>query len=188
MTPYGKPQYTHPDAGKGGNPKQPKKPKAGKLDPFASAVISAIDAFFQEVRTGTVKDAINAAFYALSQSIAQAVAQYVQLAIPGPAGGILGAVAGGVIGLLGFRLFGKKATEHEKPHVYAEITNWPDPLKSWTLPSSAYYQPTRGSAIGSIVQKINIKNTITGGPQVAQRVVRASSGMSLRDALRRGTA
>lgn len=185
MLQYGRPNYVYP--GSSDRNKKPKKPRERKgYDPFTQAVMGAITTFFNEVRDGTVKDAINAAFYALSQGIAQAAAQSIQQAIPGPAGGILGAVAGGVIGLIGHRLFGKSGVKHDKPHVYAEITNWPDPMKQWTLPSSAYYQPSRNSALGSIVQRVNIQNTITGGPKVADRVIRASSGTRLRDSLRRG--
>lgn len=186
LSQYGDPQFTADDWQKPEAEPKKKQQKKQAIDPFSSAIINAINVFFNEVQNGTVKDAINAAFMALGQSIAQAVAQYVAGAFPSPMGGIIGAVVGGGLGLLVNKLFGKRGVKHEKPSVFAEITNWPDPLKSWTLPSSAYFQPSDSSMPSSIVQKINVTNNITGGPKVAERVVRATTGVGILQAYRRG--
>lgn len=150
-----------------------KPPKLQFSDVLVGSFVSAIDAFFQAAQTGSIKEAIDAGFNALGQSLAQGIRQMIIEAMPGPGGQILGAIGGGLISLLFGRVFGRsKATKQNKIPVIAEIENWPDFFKAWTLPSSRYMNPNSwNSGNGSFTQNNNI--SITGTPKLASKVQRA---------------
>jgi len=108
-------------------------------------------------------------------------------------GGILGSVGGallgGGLGLLISAAFGlnkPRAVVHEKPD-YEPVFNPLEMLKMFTLPSSAYFQPS-GRNTGPV--QFNQSNTInvTGGAKQATRLQQALTDPLLLDQLNRGFA
>lgn len=136
---------------------------------------------------GTIKEAMDAALMSFSQNLANGVAQAIQAASPGPGGAIAGTIVGGLVGWGLTRLFGlnKKAVEHERIPVNAYIENWPDALKHWTLPSSAYYHPADFSRPGSVVQNNNNIFNMPDGPGLIPRVQRGISETAFLTQLKR---
>ena len=106
-------------------------------------------------------------------------------------GGILGAIGGSLVGgLLGWgisALFGlnkPRAVEHETPK-YQPVINSLDFIKMFTLPESAYFQPS-GRNIGPVQMSQNNTINITGGAKEATRLQRALTDPALLDQLQRG--
>lgn len=162
------------------------KPEVTSIgDVLVGSFTSAIDAFFAAAATGSIKDAMYAGFAALGQSLAQGINIMIQEAMPGPGGQILGTIGGGLIGMAFGRIFKSKARKTEKVPVLAEVTNWPDPFKAWTLPTSRYLNPNSwNSGNGGFTQNNNI--SITGTPKLASKVQRAlTEPQFLRQAQRR---
>lgn len=156
---------------------------------MANSVVASLDTFFQALQAGgTVKEALDAALQSLTQTLGQGIAQAIQAAMPGPGGAILGTIVGGLVGWGLSKLFGtgKKASEHERIRVSAFVENFPDALKHWTLPSSAYYHPNDFSRAGAVVQNNNNIFNMPDGPGMTSRVQRGISESVFLSELRRG--
>lgn len=166
-------------------PPPEKTPVLSIGDVLTNAFVTSLDAFFYAASTGSIKDAISMGFLALGQALAQGINIMIQEAMPGPGGAILGAIGGGLINMLFGRIFRGKSTETKKIPVLAEITNWPDPFKAWTLPTSRYLNPNSWNiGHGSFIQNNHI--SITGTPKLASKVQRAlTEPQFLRQAARR---
>ena len=167
---------TGANVGEGQKGKLPDKPKKIDFgDIMVGSFVNAIDAFFAAAASGDIKSAINAGFAALGQSLAQGINLMIQEAMPGAGGQILGAVGGGLVGLAIGMITGRnKSKKQEKIPVLAEVTNWPDPFKAWTLPTSRYLNPNSwNSGNGGFTQNNHI--AITGTPKLVSKVQRALS-------------
>jgi hypothetical protein len=108
-------------------------------------------------------------------------------------GGIAGELGGSLLaGLVGWgvsALFGlnkPRAIEHEKPG-RTPIMNTLDFIKMFSLPSSAYFQPT-GRNTGPVQFYQNNTINVPGGPKVATRLQNALTDPQLLDQLNRGFA
>lgn len=185
MASYGPAQYGEAE-GAGNQPKEKQK-QFGIGDALTGAVAGSLDTFFAALaQGGTIKEALDAAWQSFSQTLAQGVSQAIQVAMPGPGGAIAGSLIGGLIGWGLSRIFHKSTPERDRPHVNATIENWPDSLKHWTLPSSAYYHPADFSRAGSVVQNNNNIFHMPDGPGMTSRVQRAVSETAYLSQLQRG--
>lgn len=171
------------------NPRSaPKAEKAWKPSAWEAIVLDSVSAFAQSIVSGDIKTALQNAFRALVRGVIVAVTESVQKSMPGFGGALVGTLVGGLLGWLGNSLFKKKSrgpAEEQKP-IIVEVANWPDALKHWVLPSSAYFQPTGLYNPRGIIQHNSNTINVSAGPKVASRVQRALTEQAFQDQLARG--
>lgn len=147
------------------------KSKGGKDDLFNQFLMQSISGYGQVIANGGSAAGINSW----------------ERGLVGSLGGMLGGMAGGGIPgamiQLGFSfLQGEMLSKFQKRQTpqLVEVVNFPDPVKMWTLPSSAYTQPI-GIVNRGLVQHNNNTVNVMAGPKVADNVTRALFDQTIYD-------
>lgn len=169
---------------------KPKKEKKQRYDPFSQALIGSINSFTQSIINGaSIKDALQGSLQQLVGGISQGIAQTIAESMPGPGGGILGALGGGLFGILASKIFkiGRKKKEQKKPLI-VEVANFPELVKMFTMPSSYYFHPTGMNRSGSIIQNNSSVINVQASPKVADTVQRALTAPIFLSQRKRGLA
>lgn len=170
-----------------------KPPEPWRPNAWESAILGAIDAFTQSIISGDIKQALRNAFAALARGVVNAVTETVSRSMGGGFGGaVAGMLAGGLVGWGLSKLFklggsgnSRGPDEKNKPVIVA-VSNWPDALKHWVLPSSAYFQPTGLYNPRGVIQHNANTINVSAGPKIASRIQRALTDQAFQDQLARG--
>lgn len=166
--------------GGGGGSKQ-----AEPFDLIGNALAASAQTLYERIAAGgDINEILSAAMQSFGDALGQGVMQMMAEAMPGPGGMLLGAIGGGLISRLFGGIFKKKGNKPDRTPIPVEVTNLPQLMQPWTLPSSHYFNPS-GYNRGPFNQTINNNITVTASPKIASVIQRATTAPGYRRQLER---